>query len=56
MQKILIATVVGDIHATAVAVALERMGHGPLLWYASDVPVQAAASIHLPATAAAVVG
>ena len=54
MQKILIATVVGDIHATAVAVALERMGHGPLLWYASDVPVQAAASIHLPAIAAAV--
>ncbi len=52
MQRILIATVVGDIHATAVAVALERMGHRPVLWYASDVPVQAAASIHLPATAA----
>jgi len=54
MQTILIATVVGDIHATAVAVALERMGHRPLLWFASDVPVQAAASIHLlPGAAAA---
>lgn len=53
MQRILIATVVGDIHATAVAVALERMGHRPLLWHASDVPVQAAASIHLPASTAA---
>ena len=50
MKKILIATVVGDIHATAVAVALERMGHQPVLWFASDLPVQAAASIHLPAT------
>lgn len=45
MCRILIATVVGDIHATAVAVALRRMGHQPLLWYTSDLPVRAAASV-----------
>jgi hypothetical protein len=50
MRRILISTVVGDIHATAVAVALQRMGHQPLLWYTSDLPVRASASLHLGGT------
>lgn len=52
MRRILIATVVGDIHATAVAVALHRMGHEARLWFTADLPVQAAASLHLSGRAA----
>lgn len=52
MRRILIATVVGDIHATAVSVALTRMGHQPTLWYSCDLPVTAAASLHIAPRAA----
>ncbi len=53
MRRILISTAVGDIHATAVAVALRRMGHRPYLWYVSDLPVRAAASLAFGQGAAA---
>ncbi|MFN7220899.1 MAG: hypothetical protein ACK5UX_09700 [Burkholderiales bacterium] len=37
-KTILIPTIVDDIHAAAVEVALERMGHRPLRWFTSNLP------------------
>jgi glutathione synthase/RimK-type ligase-like ATP-grasp enzyme len=45
MSTVLIPTFVEDLHAYAVAVRLEQMGHRPLLWHCSDMPERAAASV-----------
>jgi glutathione synthase/RimK-type ligase-like ATP-grasp enzyme len=45
--RILIPTYSRDIHATAVAVALERKGHEPLLWHGADFPTRQTGSIRV---------
>lgn len=45
--RILIPTYSSDIHAAAVAVALERKGHEPLLWHGADFPTRQCGSIKI---------
>ncbi|MEA2463760.1 MAG: hypothetical protein QOJ98_1507 [Acidobacteriota bacterium] len=45
MNEILIITEAGDIHAYAVAVALQRKGAGPVVWHTSNFPSRAGYSI-----------
>lgn len=47
MVRVLIPTYGGDVHATAVAVALERKGHQAVLWHATDFPSRQVASIRI---------
>lgn len=49
MSTLLIPTFVDDLHAYAVAVVLEQMGHRPVLWHCSDMPERSAASVLLEA-------
>src|SRR6266446_4375016 len=44
MATILVPTILEDIHAVAVAVALERMGHRPVRWFCGDFPELSAGS------------
>ena len=44
---LLIPTIVDDVHAAAVSVALERMGHRGVRWFCGDVPERSAASFSL---------
>lgn len=46
MTTVLIPTFVEDLHAYAVALRLEQMGHRPLLWHCSDLPERGSASLH----------
>jgi glutathione synthase/RimK-type ligase-like ATP-grasp enzyme len=50
MATILIPTILQDVHAAAVAVGLERMGHRPIRWFCGDVPQLSAASLWLGGT------
>jgi glutathione synthase/RimK-type ligase-like ATP-grasp enzyme len=45
LLRILIPTYSNDVHATAVATALERKGHQPVLWHGADFPTRQCASI-----------
>lgn len=47
MLRVLIPTFSGDIHATAVAIALERKGHEPILWHGADFPTRQCGSIKI---------
>jgi glutathione synthase/RimK-type ligase-like ATP-grasp enzyme len=47
LLRILIPTYAGDIHAIAVAIALERKGHDPVLWYGADFPTRQRGSIKI---------
>ena len=38
MTTILIPTILDDIHAAAVALALDQMGHRPVRWFCCDFP------------------
>src|SRR5215471_12601430 len=44
MATVLIPTIHRDIHAAAVAIVLEQMGHQPLRWFCGDLPEAATAS------------
>lgn len=44
MSTILIPTIQDDIHAAAVAQALDRMGHRAIRWFCADLPQSCAAS------------
>ncbi|HEY0709545.1 MAG TPA: hypothetical protein VGG33_22230 [Polyangia bacterium] len=44
MTTILIPTVVGDVHAASVALALKEMGHHPIRWFCQDLPSAGLAS------------
>lgn len=46
-MRILIPTYVEDIHARAVAVALEKKGHEPVLWFTADFPTRQTSSIRI---------
>jgi len=43
----LIPTYADDIHATAVAIALKRKGHEPILWHGADFPTRQCGSIKI---------
>lgn len=47
MARILIPTHPGDVHAVAVALALERQGHEAVQWLGSDFPTLQSASIDI---------
>ncbi|MEA3035241.1 MAG: hypothetical protein QOH04_1000 [Sphingomonadales bacterium] len=47
-DEIVIFTRCGDLHAVAVAAALDHKGHPPLLWYSSDYPQRQTYSIYIP--------
>jgi len=47
LLRILIPTFSGDMHATAVAIALERKGHEPILWHGTDFPTRQCGSIKI---------
>lgn len=53
MTTILIPTVQDDIHAAAVAQALEHMGHRAIRWFCADLPQRCAASFAIADDAAA---
>jgi len=47
MTRVLIATHTGDIHATAVARAIEDKGHQAVLWHERDYPTQQVGSLSI---------
>jgi hypothetical protein len=47
MTTILIPTVLEDIHAAAVALVLEKMGHRPVRWFCCDFPEVATSSLSI---------
>jgi len=47
LLRVLIPTYAGDIHATAVAIALKRKGHEPILWHGADFPTRQCGSIKI---------
>ncbi len=46
-MRILIPSYVEDIHARAVAMALEQKGHEPVLWFTADFPTRQTSSIRI---------
>ncbi len=55
MATILIPTIQNDIHATAVALVLEQMGHRPIRWFCQDLPEAATASFRVGTQAGRVI-
>jgi hypothetical protein len=53
MATILIPTIARDVHAAAVALALEQLGHRPIRWFCADFPEQGSISMSPDADAAA---
>jgi hypothetical protein len=45
MATILIPTIARDVHAAAVALALEQQGHRPVRWFCADFPEQCSISM-----------
>lgn len=45
MATILIPTIARDVHAAAVALALEQRGHRPIRWFCADFPEQCSISM-----------
>jgi len=52
MTRILVPTFLHDLHATAVAEAVERKGHQAVLWHGADLPTRQTASISVGADGA----
>ncbi len=52
MTRILVPTFLHDLHATAVAAAIERKGHSAVLWHGADLPTRQTASIGVDAAGA----
>ncbi len=47
MKRILVLTYLGDVHAMAIGLALQRKGHEAILWFGSDFPTRQQASVSI---------
>jgi glutathione synthase/RimK-type ligase-like ATP-grasp enzyme len=47
MKTVLIPTIQNDVHAAAVSLVLQQMGHQPVRWFCQDLPEAATASFRM---------